>query len=40
MPGAELHWIPDGSHFGLWLNDDADTHQACFLHWLLAHLNQ
>lgn len=37
---SELHWIPDGSHFGFWVNDDAETHQNYVLHWLLAHQNR
>ena len=36
---SELHWIPDGSHFGFWLNDDAEAHQQYVLDWLLAHVN-
>ena len=37
IPDSELRWIPDGSHFGLWVNDDAQTHQRYLLNWLLAH---
>ena len=39
IPTSELHWIPDGSHFGLWLNDDAEAHQRYVLDWLLSHVN-
>jgi pimeloyl-ACP methyl ester carboxylesterase len=40
IPTSELHWIPDGSHFGFWVNDDAETHQRYVLDWLLAHRNR
>jgi pimeloyl-ACP methyl ester carboxylesterase len=40
IPASELHWIPDGSHFGFWVNDDAEAHQTSVLSWLLAHANQ
>jgi pimeloyl-ACP methyl ester carboxylesterase len=40
IPDSELHWIPDGSHFGFWVNDDAETHQDYVLNWLLAHASQ
>lgn len=36
IPTSELHWIPDGSHFGFWANDDAQTHQRYVLDWLQA----
>ena len=39
IPTSELHWIPDGSHFGFWINDDAEAHQQYVLDWLLAHVN-
>jgi pimeloyl-ACP methyl ester carboxylesterase len=35
-PSSELHWIPDGSHFGFWINDDAEAHQRLVLDWLLT----
>lgn len=34
IPGAELHWIPDGCHIGLWVNDDTAEHQEYVLSWL------
>lgn len=37
IPHSVLHWIPDGSHFGFWVNDDAASHQGYALDWLLAH---
>jgi pimeloyl-ACP methyl ester carboxylesterase len=40
IPASELHWIPDGSHFGFWVDDDAQAHQTSVLSWLLAHANQ
>ena len=40
IANSELHWIPDGSHFGLWVDDDAQTHQRYVLNWLLAHRNR
>jgi pimeloyl-ACP methyl ester carboxylesterase len=40
IPTSELHWIPDGSHFGFGVNDDAQMHQEYVLNWLLAHRNQ
>jgi pimeloyl-ACP methyl ester carboxylesterase len=36
IPSSELHWIPDGSHFGFWINDDAEAHQRLVLDWLLT----
>lgn len=40
IPTSELHWIPDGSHFGFWINDDAEAHQRYVLDWLLSHQDQ
>jgi hypothetical protein len=40
IPTSELHWIPDGSHFGFWVNVEAETHQRYVLDWLLAHRNR
>ncbi len=40
IPTSELHWIPDGSHFGFWINHDAETHQRYLVDWLLAHRNE
>ena len=34
IPGAELHWIPDGCHIGLWVNDDTAEQQEYVLSWL------
>jgi pimeloyl-ACP methyl ester carboxylesterase len=36
IPTSELHWIPGGSHFAFWINDDAETHQRLVLDWILA----
>lgn len=33
---SELHWIPDGSHVGFWVDDDAETHQGYVRDWLRA----
>jgi pimeloyl-ACP methyl ester carboxylesterase len=34
IPGAELRWIPDGCHIGLWVNDDTREQQQAVLSWL------
>ena len=34
IPGAELRWLPDGCHIGLWVNDDTREQQQAVLSWL------
>jgi pimeloyl-ACP methyl ester carboxylesterase len=37
IPGAELRWIPDGCHIGLWVNDDTQEQAQAVLSWLQGH---
>lgn len=35
IPHAEVRWIRNGTHRGLWLDDDCAEHQAYVLDWLM-----